>query len=462
VGPPRCKNCGAELKEHWKLCPECGTPAGQTVAPAAEKPAETAAFQAGASVDDDETLWSVADDLLENDEYDAAIEECTKILAAHPDSPTAHLKRGEVYYYWTSETFGDDAKEKRLYNLALSDISEAIRMRPDYEEAFVLRGDIYSWLDTSPRAIQAYSEAIRLNPQAYNTFDSRGAAYRDFKKYDEAIKDYTTAIQLAPADKKGRIIFNRGDVYKKMGEEKKAESDYNEACRLDPSLCSRRADMYKGEGKNNKAISWYTKAIKHDPQDKFAYRSRGEVYRATGHLREAIADYDKYIQIDPTRAYVFSSRADVCMKRELYESAVYDYTKAIQLYTESGDDSDNLGLALALHARGVAYFCLENYEAAIRDYKDAIQICEEFYMYRDLGSCHLRTEEYNAAINDFSKAIKLYREEDDVNPEILASLYNKRGLARYYNDDEKNANRDFAKAVELDPANETYRKNLED
>jgi tetratricopeptide (TPR) repeat protein len=187
--------------------------------------------------------------------------------------------------------------------------------------------------------------------------------------------------------------------------------------------------MYKAEGKNDKAIAWYTKAIAHDPQNKNAYHSRGEVYQELGRYNEAIADY----------------------------------TKEIRLYAELGDGSDNFGLALSLHSCGNAHFHLKNYKAAIHDYRAAIQICDdEFYMYGNLGSCHLETEEYNAAINDYGKAIKLYREEDDVDPEMLASLYNQRGLAHYYNGDEKNAKRDFEKAVELDPDNETYRENFED
>ncbi|GHT83932.1 hypothetical protein FACS1894137_06270 [Spirochaetia bacterium] len=118
--------------------------------------------------------------------------------------------------------------------------------------------------------------------------------------------------------------------------------------------------------------------------------------------------------------------------------------------------------AVACHKRGKELRDNEDYEGAIREFSRAIKLEPNYYSaYVGRGKCYAKKENWNAAIRDSSKAIDIFNQEDDVENELLAEVYNTRGIAFASSGDWEKALDDFEEACHLAPDEEKYAKNFE-
>jgi len=172
---------------------------------------------------------------------DATVEARAKELVAEqvnnlppdPDRALDYYNRGLGYY------------DSREFQLAIGDYTKAIHLglstthysgRNPLADAYVNRGYAYGELGQYQRAIEDFNKAIQLDPDfapAYYTF--RGAAYGALGQYQRAIEDFGKAIQLNPDD--AWAYSGRGFTYRHLGEDAKAEVDFDKACSLDSKYC---------------------------------------------------------------------------------------------------------------------------------------------------------------------------------------------------------------------------------
>jgi tetratricopeptide (TPR) repeat protein len=244
--------------------------------------------------------------------------------------------------------------------------------------------------------------------------------------YDGAIAEYTRAIQLDP---------DCQDAYKWRG-----------------VICSNTGEL-------NKALADLNKAVRLDTGDAYALSYRGEVYQKKGDYQKALVDFNKAIMLYPNFYGFYSNRADLYMEHNIYTAAIEDYNKALELlFAENDIEKNKISITLALKNRGDAYYLDEDYEEARKNYIRALQYSDDWYLWRDKALAELQLENYGGAVSDFGAAINRYDEGDN---EVLASLYNYRGVAYANNGNSNEALGCIERAIELDPSNEQYRKNRE-
>jgi tetratricopeptide (TPR) repeat protein len=243
--------------------------------------------------------------------------------------------------------------------------------------------------------------------------------------YDEAIVEYTRAIKLYP-DYRDAYVW-RGNCYCQTGELDKALADLNKAIRLDTG-------------------------------DAYAIGYRGEVYQKKGEYQKALADFNKAIKLSPDAYSFYKNRAGLYIDQENYTAAIEDYNKTLELlFAENDIEKNKISIALALRDRGDAYYLDGAYIAARQDYVQAQQFADFWFLWRDKAHVEMALENYKGAVFDFGAAINRYDEGDN---EVLASLYNYRGVAYANNGDSNEALGCIETAIELDPSEEQYKKNL--
>ena len=94
--------------------------------------------------------------------------------------------------------------------------------------------------------------------------------------------------------------YNRGYAWTVKKDYDKAITDYNEAIRLDPNLCSRLRQpgrAWDDTKDYDKAIADYNEAIRLDPTYAGAYYDRGNAWRNKKNFDKAIADYNEVIRL---------------------------------------------------------------------------------------------------------------------------------------------------------------------
>jgi Flp pilus assembly protein TadD len=159
--------------------------------------------------------------LLEQKDYDLAIECFSEALKIDPDYQRAYGRRGAAY------------AGKGDTNRAAADLNQAIKLNLNDGEAYYERGNIYYARGDNSRTITDYTAALRLNPNNAGVLNGRGDAYSNTGDMGKAIADYTAALDINPQD--AFALKNRGISYYLMGDLDRAIADYNAASRLDPS-----------------------------------------------------------------------------------------------------------------------------------------------------------------------------------------------------------------------------------
>ena len=93
----------------------------------------------------------------------------------------------------------------------------------------------------------------------------------------------------------------------------------------------RRGMDWGRKGESQRAISNFDEAIRLDPQAARAYYLRGIAYNRLGHPERAIQDFDEAIRLDPQDASVYFSRGVAWGTIGEFQRAKSDYDEAIRL-----------------------------------------------------------------------------------------------------------------------------------
>jgi len=155
-------------------------------------------------------------------------------------------------------------------------------------------------------AINYYNKCIDIYPDCDSIIALKGQCYYEKYMYQAAINNFTKAIGITyrmNAD----YYASRGKSFSKLKEHRKAESDFNEAIKIDPN--NAEYHLLKGMGdldqnKNSSAIRSFTKSL--DLKKGYvAYYKRGNANYKLGKLADAIDDYTNAINRnkDYTEAY---------------------------------------------------------------------------------------------------------------------------------------------------------------
>lgn len=149
-----------------------------------------------------------------------AIKDCNEFLKLQPNSAQGYSFRAALF-----EITGNLQR-------ALDDCNQALSINnSDVNEiAYTLRGDIYVQLENYQAALQDFNQSIRLDPEDIKIYQKRGCCHRDIKNYHEAIIDFTEVIRRDRNYYKA--YYGRGGVYWSLDDLESAASDFDTAARL--------------------------------------------------------------------------------------------------------------------------------------------------------------------------------------------------------------------------------------
>ena len=269
---------------------------------------------------------SVGKRKLKQEDYQGAIAEFDKALAANPNDINSLYARSLANF------------DLQNFTAAISDLDRVIELNPNDAVAYYSRGNSYDSLEDYQSAIADLDEAIRLDPQFASAYNNRGSSYYNLGDYQNAIADLDEAIRLNPQF--AVAYSNRGNSYRSLGDYQNAIADYDEAIRLNPQLAlayNNRGSSYYNLGDYQNAIANYDEAIRLTPQFAVAYNNRGNIYRSLGNYQNALADLDEAIRLDPNYADAYYSRGFSYKNIDNNSFAIKDFKLAAELYQKQGN-----------------------------------------------------------------------------------------------------------------------------
>ena len=150
-------------------------------------------------------------------DYEKAIADYNKTIELNPKFSWPYLNRAIAY-----------GRLKR-WDEAVVDYGRAIELDTNYADAYNGRAWSYCQIGKFEEALLDANKALELKPNEANFFDTRAGAYAGLKRYEEALADMDKAIKLSP---EGWLYHNRGKIYLLMGDETKAQNDFDKARKL--------------------------------------------------------------------------------------------------------------------------------------------------------------------------------------------------------------------------------------
>jgi len=194
------------------------------------------------------------------------------------------------------EALGEVEKLKKEWAIAKA---EKLDLR-GYKEA-INRLSATDWVDRgyalvtsgkNQEAVGAFTRAIELDPKNANTYYNRGGVYGRLEDYRRAIRDFDRAIELNPTLEE--VYTDRGVAYGMLGDYQQAIREYDKAVELNPKdtrAYVNRGIAYEELKEHQQAIRNYNKAIELNPKDARAYLNRGFAYAELGDHLQALEDY---------------------------------------------------------------------------------------------------------------------------------------------------------------------------
>ena len=149
------------------------------------------------------------------------IADYTKKIEVNPYDVLAYHERARTWI------------ELQEYQAAIEDCERVIQLKKESDRTHYHKGLAYIGLENYPKAIASLSKAIELNSQYAEAYNNRGQACTILQKYDKAIADFTDAIRLQP--KYVLAYRNRGTIYHVTGDYELALVDYEKTLSLDPN-----------------------------------------------------------------------------------------------------------------------------------------------------------------------------------------------------------------------------------
>lgn len=194
--------------------------------------------------------------------------------------------------------------------------------------------------------------------------------------------------------------LSRGSEYYNRGQFLKAQSDLNQALKINPRYVlayNNRGLTFNARGEYLRAIQDYSAAlrIKASPQ---VYYNRAVTYTNAGQKERAIADLDSCLRLSPGMPNAIQRRGLLLYELGRYEKALADYNYLVY----NRPDYQNLSQRAAIHSR------LGNHPQAIADMARAIETNPGSpALWYNQGNILSKAGKSSQAIESYSRAIAL-------------------------------------------------------
>jgi tetratricopeptide (TPR) repeat protein len=400
-----------------------------------------------------DAIRGLAQNLLNDGQADAALEQYKVIADANPEDAQTYVRIAEIY------------RKQGKYDLALDNLKKAESMVQDsvevpyniaaiyqaqgrYDEAVPIMRDM---LKKSEKPDGKYSTGERSNRAVF--LERLGAIYRDQGNNQAANQTFREIIALGGDDNIERGYQEIIDTWREAKEWQKALDTAKEAVQKLPSpqlkmvLAAQQADL----GDADKALKDVRALLKGDADDRDVYIRLAEMNTRLRRFSDAAQALDKAEQLSSKtedKEYVWFLRGANFEREKRYTEAEEQFKKVLASDPEHASALNYLGYMLADQNMKL--------EEALGYIKHAVDLDPANGAYLDsLGWAYFRLGKYELAEDNLLKASQKINTDPTVH-DHLGDLYQKTGRLKLAATNWERALTEWnrAIAVEVDPADQ--------
>lgn len=375
-----------------------------------------------------DAIRGLAENLLNDGQTDAALDQYKVIADANPEDAQTYLRMAEIY------------RRQGKYDLALENLKKADTMVPDsmevpynmaavyqaqgrYDDAVKLLQDL---LKKTEKSETSSSQADRNNRAIF--IERLGMVYREQENYTAAVEIFRKMLPLGEENARSgyqEII----DTYREAKQWPQATAVAKEAVQKLPNdrdlrmvLDAQLADT----GDVDKALADARSLLKGGPEDREVYVRLGIMYTRAKRWKEAEEALSKAEQLatkPDEKSYVYFLRGDLFQRQKMFDQAEAEFRKVLAASSPTDPQSaatlNYLGYMNA--DRGVKL------DESLNFIKQALTLEPNNGAYLDsLGWVYFKLGKYDLAEENLTKAA-VHMGSDPTVQEHLGDLYQKTG-----------------------------------
>ncbi|MBZ5678581.1 MAG: tetratricopeptide repeat protein [Acidobacteriia bacterium] len=372
-----------------------------------------------------DAIRGLAENLLNDGQSDAALEQYKVIADANPEDAQTYLRIAEIY------------RRQGKYDQALENLKKADSMVPDslevsyniaavyeaqgrYDEAAKLLQDLVKKTEKSTET--SYSQADRNNRAIF--IERLATVYREQESYQAAVDTFRKMLTLG--DENARTGYqNIIDTYREAKQWPQATAAAREAVQKMPNdrdlrmvLAAQLADT----GDPEKPLADVRSMLKGAPEDREVYVRLAIMYtrlKRWSEAEQALAKAEQMATKPEEKEYVYFLRGDTYQRQKKYEEAEAEFRKVLAFTPQSAATLNYLGYMNA--DRGVKL------DESLNYIKQALTLEPNSGAYLDsLGWAYFKLGKYDLAEENLTKASARMGSDPTVQ-EHLGDLYQKTG-----------------------------------
>lgn len=274
-----------------------------------------------------------AEELINKGKHHAAEISLKEILKTHPNDASAHAQLGAALAGQVDDDKYDAAIEQEL---------TALKLDPKSWSARKILGMIYANQKKQAEAIKLFNEAAAIKPDSFSIQKDLGIAYASIGKTDEAISAFNKALKLKPQNVEACLRLSA--IYAASGDIKNGISTAKRAIEIAPKKAETHlalANLLLSEKDYAEAIKAYDAAIAENGYDSLgclnpltaanAWSGRGLAKAETDPklVDEAIKDQKRAIKFYPSFPLAYKRLAQLNKKAGYMKAALAAYPSAL-------------------------------------------------------------------------------------------------------------------------------------
>jgi lipoprotein NlpI len=169
-------------------------------------------------------------------------------------------------------------------------------------------------------------------PASGQTYEQQLRLCSEGTTIDQKIQGCSAVIaaRRATSAALAEVYFTRGQMYRRIGQNDSALSDYNQSLRLKPTsdVYNARCYLFAITDRLQDALKDCNQALRLNPKNPYAFDSRGFANLKLGNLDAALADYNAALAIEPDRPYSRAGRGFARQRKGDRAGAEADFTAA--------------------------------------------------------------------------------------------------------------------------------------
>jgi tetratricopeptide (TPR) repeat protein len=384
------------------------------------------AFKKAIQLDRDnlDAIRGLAENLMNDGQTDAALEQYEVIADANPEDAQTYLRMGEIY------------RRQGKYDQALESLKKADTLVPDslevpynmaavyqaqgrYDEALKLLQDL---VKKTEKPDTSYSQADRNNRSIF--VERLGLVYRDQENYPAAVETFRKMLTLGDENAK-RGYQDIIDTYRESKQWPQATATAREAVQKLPNdrevrmvLDAQLADT----GEADKALADVHSMLNGKPEDREIYITLAQMntrLKRWTDAEEALNKAESLSTSPEDKEYVYFLRGSTYEREKKYDEAETEFKKVLSIHPQSAVVLNYLGYMNA--DRGVRL------DESLNYIKQAVTLDPGNGAYLDsLGWAYFRLGKYDLAEENLTRASS-HMGKDPTVQEHLGDLYQKTG-----------------------------------